>query len=73
MDRKPVETSLMIDKSHEIICIDKSLLYLKSVFSEIRVWTWIEVISAKKNKPLIGRPDSRSANHGSVFFGMETT
>ena len=38
----------------------------KSVFSEIRVRTWVQVVSRqKKNRPLIGRPD-RLANQKPV-------
>ena len=35
-------------------------MYLKSVFSENRVKTWVQVVSCQKSMPLIGRPD-RSA------------
>ena len=40
---------------------------LKSVFSEIRVRTWVQVFSHQRNRPLVDRPD-RSANQR-VFLG----
>ena len=40
---------------------------LKSVFSEIRVRIWVQVVSPPKNRPLIDRPD-RSANQRTVFL-----
>ena len=39
----------------------------QSVFSEIRVRTWIQVVSRQKNRPLIGRP-YRSANQRPIFL-----
>ena len=38
---------------------------IKSVFSEIKVRTWVQVVSRQKNKPLIGRPN-RSPNQRHV-------
>ena len=44
---------------HSISAMCSQVFRLKSVFSEIRVRTWIEVVSRQKNRPLIGRPDKR--------------
>ena len=42
-----------------------SIYLLKSVFSEIRVRTGVQVVSRQNNRPIIGRPD-RSTNQSPV-------
>ena len=44
----------------KLFLFDEIRMYLKSVFSEIWVRTWVQVVSCQKSMPLIGRPD-RSA------------
>ena len=49
-----------------------NLFSLKSVFPEIRVRTWVQVVFCQNNKPLICWP-IRSSNFRGLCFWQETT